>query len=161
MRYQYNVEDLENAVKAVTTNQLSYRKAAEVFKVPRGTLVGRVKNKYAGKGKTTVLTADEEDMFANGLLDMSNSGFPATKLQLLDSVQLYLNKEERTTPFVENRPGRDWYERFMKRHPDLSLRIAQNLTKSRSNLSEAAIRSWFAEVSSLSCRIKTKNRNFS
>jgi hypothetical protein len=147
-RFQYTPEDLKNAIDAIISQTLSYRQAAQHYKVPKGTLETHVKNKCARKGKLTVLTSLEEDMIVNWLLNASDRGFPATKTQLMNSVQMFLNRELRTTVFKNNKPGRDWYGRFMGRHPELSLRISQNLSKSRSILSEAAIRSWFGQVSS-------------
>ncbi|KAJ8946287.1 hypothetical protein NQ314_008912 [Rhamnusium bicolor] len=47
---------------------------------------------------------------------------------------------------IDGRPGRHWYEAFLKRHPEVSQRMSQNLTSNRANVSEENIRLWFKEV---------------
>lgn len=77
---------------------------------------------------------------------MSACGFPVTKSILISSVASLVKELHRKNPFTKNRPGRSWYEGFRKRHPELALRIAQNLSFSRSSVTEIALRKWFAEV---------------
>lgn len=72
--------------------------------------------------------------------------FPITKNQLLDSVQQLIIKLEKTTPFTNNKPSRHWYEGFLRCHPELAIRIAQNLTHTRPSVTEKEIRNWFNEV---------------
>ncbi|XP_044596938.1 MFS-type transporter clz9-like [Cotesia glomerata] len=43
-------------------------------------------------------------------------------------------------------PGRQWYNAFRRRHPQISERIAQNLTYSQVGVSKEKIRAWFQEV---------------
>lgn len=54
---------------------------------------------------------------------------------------------KRRNPFTNDRLGRHWYEGFFCRHPELSHRIAQNLTSSRAFATESVLRRWFSEVS--------------
>lgn len=97
-------------------------------------------------GPPTYLSADEENCLVQWILASSNRGFSITKDRLLDSVQILIKKLNRNTPFKNNRPGRHWYEAFLKRHPKLSLRTSQNLTTSRANVTESSIRRWFDEI---------------
>lgn len=60
----------------------------------------------------------------------------------LDSVQRYLQKKRVSTQFNDNRPGRKWVENFKRRHPDIRIRTAQNLTQSRAAVTEEDIESW-------------------
>lgn len=48
--------------------------------------------------------------------------------------------------FTNNRPGRHWYESFCRRHPELCIKVAQNLTRIRASATENVLRNWFAEV---------------
>lgn len=77
---------------------------------------------------------------------LGERGFPVTKNQLLDSVQQFIIKLEKTTPFTNNRPGKHWYEEFLRRHLELAIRIAQNLTHTHASVTEKEIRNWFNEV---------------
>lgn len=49
-------------------------------------------------------------------------------------------------PFKDGRPGQKWYFSFMRRHPEISLRIPESLDKSRARLTEELIKSWFREL---------------
>ena len=51
---------------------------------------------------------------------------------------------DRETLFTDGWPGHHWYEAFLRRHPEISIRVAQNLSKSRA--SEDILRGWFKEV---------------
>lgn len=105
------------------------------------------KNPIARKmGPNTILSKEEENWLVTWIIHIGNRGFPVTKDQLLDSVKMLIKKLKRESPFKDDRPGRHWYEAFLKRHPQLSLRTPQNLTKSRASVTEAKIRSWFQEV---------------
>lgn len=48
--------------------------------------------------------------------------------------------------FKDEKPGRRWYEGFLQRHPEISLRTFQNLTKSRSNVIAIKLNNLFHEV---------------
>ena len=45
---------------------------------------------------------------------MSERGFPVTKEQLLDSVQLLIKQLQKEDPFMNNRSGCHWYELFIR-----------------------------------------------
>ncbi|XP_046145944.1 MFS-type transporter clz9-like [Osmia bicornis bicornis] len=85
-------------------------------------------------------------MLVDWILSIANKGFPFTKDVLLDSVQLLIKKMNRQNPFTNGRPGRHWFEAFMKRHPQLSLRTPQNLCERRGQVSEGKIREWFKQI---------------
>lgn len=82
----------------------------------------KVKGKYdinCHIGPETTLTSAEEELLVKWLLQIAAAGFPATKLQLLDSVQMLIIKLNRPNKFKNNRPGKKWYRCFMSRHPEL------------------------------------------
>lgn len=62
---------------------------------------------------------------------MEEHGFPITKRQLLDSVQILMSDMKLNTVFTNNRPGRKWYKRIMERNREVSERVYQNLTRAR------------------------------
>lgn len=59
---------------------------------------------------------------------------------------MYITKLQRKNPFKENRPGRHWYEGFRKRHPKIAQRAAQNLPKTRADITEDDLKEWYSEV---------------
>lgn len=52
----------------------------------------------------------------------------------------------RKNPFRDGTPGSGWFKNFLQRNPTVALRVAQNLTASRSSVNEDKIRHWFSTV---------------
>lgn len=139
-----------DALNAINNGQ-SIRAAARQFLVSYSALQRHLSGNYAPKGRCTVLTAAEEKQIVQWILDVSKQGFPISPSELKDTVQMFLDKTKRKTIFVNNRPGRNWFNRFMGRHPTLSIRLSENLNKSRAAVTEGMIRSWFNEVRGKVC----------
>ena len=144
----YSPESLANALKALDTG-ISIRKAAAAYGIPPATL-GRQK-RYPGKfkkksGPGTVLSKNFEEEIVNWILYKAERGQPVSKTELLDSIQYYVKIKGVETPFVDNRPGRHWFEGFRKRHPSLSIRKPQHLSVSRASVTQEDLQGWFEEV---------------
>ncbi|KAG5887950.1 hypothetical protein JTB14_037343 [Gonioctena quinquepunctata] len=119
--------------------------ASKTFCVPKTTLLYKSTGVYPIErkiGPETVLSTEA----VRWILHVGNVGFPVTKTQLLDSVEMLVKKLKRTNRFTNGRPGRHWYEAFLRRHPEVSLRTSQNLTHSRASISEQKIRQWFSDI---------------
>lgn len=147
-RLQYSEEAMNNAIKAVE-NGMSPFQAHKTFNVPRTTLLDKLQGRSPKErkiGGETILTKQEETTLVNWMVHIAKCGFPATKLQLLDSVELLVKNLKRENSFKDGRPGRHWFEAFMRRHPDLTTRIPQNLSKARCDVTEEKIRNWFKEI---------------
>jgi len=127
------------------------RQAATMFEVPRTTLSRKVsfpEKIDCTSGPPTVFSKEVEEEIVLSIIYRAERGNPITKEELLDSVQQYVKVMKLKTPFKEDRPGRHWVEGFFKRHPHLTIRMAQNLIKARADVSETDLREWFAEVQS-------------
>lgn len=147
---QYAAEDLKKALDAIDGG-MPILKASKIFNIPRTTLTYKHKGIYpkqCRKGPPTNLTPGEEKSLVKWLDHIGDCGFPATKTQLLDSVEMLMKEFNRPNNFINNRPGNKWYSCFMNRHPELSVRMSQNI-------SEANIRNWFGEIENY-----LKNNNF-
>lgn len=156
VRAKYPKEAVERALKAVAAG-VPYRKAAETFGVPPTTIHRKCKNPALLEckiGPPTILSMDEEREIVQWLIKKSQTGNPATKTELLDSVQFYMKSLKKETPFINDRPGRHWYEGFFKRHPEVKIRTAQHLALDRASVTEENLRNWFAEVGNY---LKTKS----
>lgn len=145
---KYSDTDVHQALEEIQ-NGASISESARKFGIPRSTL----SEKHSGKlpteyrmGPDTVLSREEENLLQEWILHLADAGFPISKDQLLDSVQMLLNKSKRETIFTENRPGRKWYEAFTRRHPIIAQRECQNLTSARASVTEDGLRGWFDEV---------------
>ena len=75
-------------------------------------------------GPQTILSYEEETVFANWVLKMAETGFPVTVKQLQDSVQRLMTDLRRGNPFANNRPGRTWIQGFLRRNGNISKHIS-------------------------------------
>lgn len=123
--------------------------AARQYGIPRSTLHDKIhgcSSVVCSRGPPTVLSKKEEDRLKRWITFMSNRGFSISKTQLLDSVSILLKQSKRDSPFQNGRPGRHWYEGFIKRHPEVGQLVAKNLTQTKDLLKESNVRLWFKEV---------------
>lgn len=152
----YTREQMNAALEAVARGT-PVAQAARIHSIPRVTLMYKSQGKLpvdCRMGPNTILTTNEEDLLEKWILSMAKAHHPVNKEQLLESVQLIIRESKRPNPFTDARPGRKWYDSFMKRHPILSARVAQNLTPAREKVSEQQLREWFQEIDSY---LKSKN----
>ena len=137
---------IENAIKEVEEGS-SIRKAASKWGVPRST----VQDKCSGRtkrmrcGPLPFITKAEEERLATWLVERAKCGFGLTVAEFLDSVKRFLDKDNRKTPFKDNRPGRKWFRSFIKRNPQVRLRNARPLDKKRAKISAKDVDQWFTE----------------
>ncbi|KOB51941.1 Uncharacterized protein OBRU01_26840 [Operophtera brumata] len=147
-RRNYTPEQMGKAMEAVRRGE-KVAVAALQYGVPRITLYNKVTGRTqigCTMGPNTVLTTLEEQILVKWLLALCEKHFPITKDVLLDSVQKIMADQGRENPFTNNRPGKKWFQSFLKRHPDLVLRTPENLSNARDNVTEANIRNWFTEI---------------
>ena len=85
-------------------------------------------------------------MLVEWIFYCSARGFAVTKSQFLGCVQKLITDLKRKTPFANNLPGRTWWELFSRRHPEVSNRVAQNLSVSRVSATASALQNWFSVV---------------
>jgi hypothetical protein len=62
---------------------------------------------------------------------MSRIRYGRTRQELLTTVKKIFDNDGRKTPFKDNRPGKDWYRGFIKRHPELTERAPMQLGKQK------------------------------
>ncbi|KAG5883196.1 hypothetical protein JTB14_013903 [Gonioctena quinquepunctata] len=138
-----------NAALEAVARGIPVATAAKIHSVPRVTLMYKSSGRLPTEcrmGPRTVLNTNEEDLLEKWILSLAKVHHPVNKEQLLDSVSLIVQESKRPNPFANSRPGRKWYDCFLKRHPNLSERVAQNLTPARENVSEPQLRQWFREM---------------
>lgn len=74
---------------------------------------------------------------------MGEWGFPLTTMDLRLLIKTYLDDQGRESLFPDNMPGRDYVAGFMKRHPQLSVRTANLIKRSRGAVSLEQIDEFF------------------
>lgn len=147
-RKQYSGDMLDKALEFVKKGN-TFMKASEKFGVPVTTLYRKLKNpltKNVRSGPPTILSSQEEQQIANWIKYRAERGWPVTKPQLLDAVQKYVKSLNIKSPFINDRPGRHWYEGFLKRNQDISIRTSQNLCLDRASVTQEDLRGWFSEI---------------
>ncbi|KAL4149199.1 hypothetical protein QTP88_003192 [Uroleucon formosanum] len=105
---------------------MSQRKASEHFKIPRSTIKKKLKKKKHGNsiGHPTVFSRSEELSFEQHCITLANFGFPLIPYDLKLIISCYLEKEGvRLSTFKNNIPGTDCVNGFLKKHPNLSVKI--------------------------------------
>ncbi|GBP21797.1 Tigger transposable element-derived protein 6 [Eumeta japonica] len=148
-KLNYDTKNIELALKEIKEGNIKIREASKKYKIPRSTIQDRIHKRAKPNvrlGRTSVLSREEEMEIENWLIKLAKCGFPRKKDDLLDTVQNIIKEDQRRTPFVNQRPGRRWYEGFMRRHPILNERVPEGISKSRAIVSEQQIRKWFQEL---------------
>ena len=62
---------------------------------------------------------------------------------MLQVIKDWLDKDRRSTSFVNNKPGDRWWSSFKSRHPDLVYRKPECIGSGRGNVSPRRIYKWF------------------
>ena len=119
---KWSNEDMIAAVSAVEEGKLSYRAAGRKYGIPHQTirdhLIGR-SNLGRRSGTPPILSQEEEQDLVEWCKEMAEEGDQKIKHVILDTVKEILDREGRVTIFKDNRPGRDWWYLFRRRHPEL------------------------------------------
>ncbi|XP_044003732.1 MFS-type transporter clz9-like [Aphidius gifuensis] len=154
---KYNEADLEEALSRIRNGQ-SVRSVSKQLNIPKSTLADKKKSTskktIQRKGPECVLGIENEIQLVKWIMYMSEHGFPITRIQLFNSVQLLLKHLKKKSPFTNNRPGKHWLSSFMSRHPELCEKMSQNLLYTRATLTEGMIRGWFKEIK---CYLEKEN----
>lgn len=147
-KFQYSEHQMNCAIEEIRRNNISVRDAAKKFNVPKSTLNDKARGSTPvprRMGPKTFMNSTMENRIVQCLFTLADAGFPITKQQLLDNVADLMSKEE-VNPFIGGRPGRKWFKLFRSRHPTVSMRVAQNISRSRAGVTEQNLRKWFDDV---------------
>ncbi|XP_039278790.1 uncharacterized protein LOC120350267 [Nilaparvata lugens] len=150
--HAYSVNSMSEALKSIHEDKISVQEASHRFGVPRTSIQDRLSGKVSLQdgswkmGPDPVLSKEEELKLATWLEDLAKSGFPRKPDDLLNSVQQIVKATKKERPFVDGRPGKKWYENFMRHHPQLVRKTPESLTKGRALITEELIRKWFREL---------------
>lgn len=103
---------------------MTLREAEQRYGVPRAT---RLSRKYRGvqvlrPGRQKVLNEHGENVIVSAKERAANWGYP--------SIQIRGNMRR----FKENLPENDWLQSFLKRHHELTVRLAPNIKRYRSEI---------------------------
>ena len=143
----WSQDDLEKALALIKGHHASFHEASQAYGIPKSTLYDH----YSGKsnqskhGPTPYLTECEEQELVDWAVEMGRIGYGRTREQVSMMMKKLLDKDGRQNPFVDNRPGKDWWYAFLRRHPELALCTPEHLQLARAAAcSEDVLSRWYA-----------------
>ena len=132
----WNDNSMDGAVRAVKQGT-SVRRAAELYSVPKSTLSDKVLGKVpmrARSGPSSYLTIEEEEELTSFLLEMAKIGYALTRKEVIAIVQRVVDGKNMSA-IVSN----GWWERYVNRHPQITLRVAVPFSMARAMASDRAV----------------------
>lgn len=144
----YTPEQMQTCLAAIKRGEITQRRAEVEYKIPRRTIINKLKEKHTKKpGHQPIFTPEEENQFANCIISLSNFGFPVDCFELRQIIKQYLNRCGRTVrAFNNNTPARDWTRNFLKRNPILSERFAENIKRNRASINIETIQNFISNL---------------
>ena len=146
--YNDSQKKMEKALQLIKEEGLSFRDAAGQCAIPKSTIYDHFAGNVKGykRGPATVLTEAEENVLANWAVEMVKIGYGRTRQQITEMVKAILDKDGRPNPFSDNRPGKDWWYGFLRRHPNLTMRSPEQLQVSRASAcSKQRLDKWYKD----------------
>ena len=100
-------------------------------------------------GPSTILTR-KEDKLCQYCLDMADMGYGLTIEDIKVVAYCIAASSGRSHPFKQGSAGRDWYEGFLRRHPQLSLRKPEALSYAKAkNANVKMVEDFYAKLAAV------------
>ena len=77
---------------------------------------------------------------------MAKIGYGQMRNDIVEKVQVLVNKLNITIPWPKGRPTDKWYQGYMEHHPNLHYQMVSALCKERASISFDNIYEWFLEL---------------
>ena len=146
--YREYSPQLLKAACADAAKGMTLRKASEKYGVSKDTIRREMKGiQRKAVGRPTVLSNHEEALITQHLVVAANWGYPLDTTELQLFVKHYLDRSGRKEArFKNNIPGVDWFYSFFKRHKGLTLRLSQNVKRSRAAVSHSDVSKYMNQL---------------
>ena len=130
---RWTEEAINNATKDVLEGSLSVRRAAVQYDIPSSTLHDRISGKVSGavSGPPRYLDEEEERELVEFLLGCAEVGYPKTVKEVRVMVGKIIAKKQHQDIGSTAPVSHGWWEKFQKRHQELSLRSSETLSQRR------------------------------
>lgn len=152
--------DILNAVKAVKDGNMSVRKAAERYKIPKSTLYDKISGKTAigaRMGRKPVIPDEIEKNMVETAMRSSDRGFGLSRRQILIRAGILCRKLG-IKGFKNETPSKHYWEGLKKRHPDMSLRKPEKLATTRAKmLNPTVVENYFRDLEKIVTDLNLKN----
>nr|CAI5830671.1 unnamed protein product [Callosobruchus analis] len=108
----YSDRNMDLCIQDITRGNLTQRQAAEKYKIPRSSIILKLK----AIRQNNVNLPGQEKGFVDHVIIMCKFGFPITVFDLRYIVKTYLDSQDRKVKeFNNNFPGKRWAECFLER----------------------------------------------
>lgn len=145
----WSIQDLKNAIAAVR-NGTSVRNSGIKYGVPEATLRRRIKINNEDKegilGRRPTFSDEQELELTHHILKLSNIFYGLTPYELRQVAYNYAEANSIPNNFSKQKrlAGKDWYQLFLKRHPEISLRKPERTNLNRINdFNEESLKLYF------------------
>lgn len=141
-RYKWTKEDMESTILCVRENNMSIRGASIKYGIPTSSLRSWLTGVTSTmtRGPRTILSEEEVEV-VQWCKDMAEIGHDIEISQLQTTVAQMTTT--RPNPFTNGMPGKSWWAGYRKRHPDLTMRIAEGVDSDRAIMLRPSIVSSF------------------
>ena len=110
------LDRIKAATKAIHTEGLSIRRAAERYGLPSSTVFDHVGGgRRCGAGRPTVLTHEEEKVIVRTCQELAQFGFGLDRFIVGKVIRDYLLANGRESPFKDGVPGQKWWTGFFSK----------------------------------------------
>ena len=133
----WNEKDVTEAVKAVVMGKMPKKAAAKLYHIPKTTLLRYLQKIERGDGITfslgrpTVLSSEQEEELVAHILNMESRLYGLTPTDVRSLVYEFCKLNGIAHKFSNGTVGKKWMIKFMKRHPELSLRKPEAVSMQR------------------------------
>ena len=135
----YSLDVLNEAVERHKAG-MSLRQCALRFGVPKSIIANANKFGQRHYGGQTALGEELENKLVEFIITMSEWGYPVDHVDIRYFVKNYLGRSGKSCHvFSNNMPGTDWATSFTKRHGEMTIRYANNIKRSRAEVSSETI----------------------
>ena len=133
----WSAESMEQVMNAVLNEGMSIRHAAEHYAVPKSTLGDRISGRVlpgSTSGPRRILNDEEEEELVAFLCRCASVGLSKSRKELLALVQA-IAESKGTQHLITG----GWWNSFIKRHPDITLRAPVPLSQARARATDEEV----------------------
>ncbi|KAJ8910918.1 hypothetical protein NQ315_014252 [Exocentrus adspersus] len=146
IRRDYLSQRMEDALRAVIEDRMSFRQAANEFNVPKSSLYRKYRGLHnQSLGRPPALKVSQEKKITDALIYAAHCGIPFTKNDLRLFVKQFLDRSGIINPtFSNNMPGQNWINHFLLRHKEnLTIRLSENIKRRRTEITAERVNEYF------------------
>lgn len=147
VRFKYTENELSTALSLINAGQISLNKASSTYGIPKSTLHNKLKGtvpNVINMGPSTILTVEEQQRLVGWILTKAKLGFPMYPDEVKTAVQKVLKACLRENKFTDEKQGDKWLQLFLRKHPKISKRNTEIISKGRASVTKEA--KWFEDL---------------